>query len=384
MSAIPSSRRGAPLKIVMLGLSLTSSWGNGHATTYRALVRELDARGHDVLFLERNVPWYAANRDMERPPFGRLELYDSMRELQQNFSAEIGSADAVVVGSFVPEGAAVGKFVVDTAQGATCFYDIDTPITLSKLRGGDAAYITPELIPMFDLYASFTGGPTLQVLERNYGARKAIPLYCSVDPLLYYPQSHAAVCWDMGYLGTYSDDRQPVLEELLIEAARRWSPGRFVVAGPQYPKDVAWPWNVQRIEHIPPREHRAFYTSQRFTLNVTRQNMVEAGFSPSVRLFEAAACGTPIISDYWEGLETFFAPGSEILVSRSMTDTLGFLRDLSEEETLLIGRKARERVLAEHTASHRAATLEGEIVDVLRRKRFCSASVTYSVESLSS
>jgi spore maturation protein CgeB len=358
---------GSPLKIVVLGLSITSSWGNGHATTYRGLVRELVARGHDVLFLERDLPWYAQNRDLPHPPYGRTALYHDLAELRDHWEGEVRDADLVIVGSYVPEGVAVGEWVTRTARSTTAFYDIDTPVTLAKLARGDEEYLSPALIPRYGMYLSFTGGPTLERLEQDWGASMARPLYCSVDPTLYYPEP-AEARWDLGYLGTWSHDRQPTLDELLLEPARQWPNGRMVVAGPQYPPDIAWPANVVRIEHLPPAEHRGFYNAQRFTLNVTRADMVRAGYSPSVRLFEAAACGTPIISDRWEGIETIFEPSREILLAARAADTLLALRDLPEGERQALGARARERVLASHTAAHRAEELEGYARDVLAGK----------------
>jgi spore maturation protein CgeB len=202
----------------------------------------------------------------------------------------------------------------------------------------------------------------------------ARPLYCSVDTRDYYPvddepgRSAAAgsgPLWDLGYLGTYSNDRQPTLTELMLEPARTLSDRRFVVAGPQYPAAIAWPDNVTRITHLPPREHRTFYNSQRYTLNITRADMIRAGWSPSVRLFEAAACGTPIVSDWWDGLDAFFEPGRDILIARSAEDTEMYLHDVDEDERREIGRRGRERVLAGHTAEHRAEELESYALDAM-------------------
>lgn len=351
------------MRLVILGLSITSSWGNGHATTYRGLMRELVARGHQVLFLERDAAWYAAHRDLPAPPYGRTELYESLPDLKMRFGGDVEKADAVIVGSYVPDGVEVGHYVTANARGVSAFYDIDTPVTLAKLARGDYEYLSPDLVKRYDLYLSFTGGPTLECLERDYGAKAARPLYCSVDPALYYPEA-VPQTWDLGYLGTYSEDRQPPLERLLLEPARRSPEKRFAVAGPQYPA-IDWPENVTRTDHLPPSEHRAFYNAQRFTLNVTRAAMVRAGFAPSVRLFEAAACGVPIISDTWEGLETFFTPGEEILLAESPEDTLKYL-ELSEAERREIGARARSRVLREHTAARRAQELESYL---LARKR---------------
>jgi spore maturation protein CgeB len=325
-------------------------------------VCELSARGHEVLFLERDMPWYAANRDLYIIPSARIELYASLPQLKDRFADEVRQADAVIVGSYVPEGVAVGEWVTATARGLTVFYDIDTPVTLAKLARGDVEYVSPDLIRRYMLYLSFTGGPTLEYLEQRCGVRRARPLYCAVDPQLYYPEP-SVKCWDLGYLGTYSPDRQAALETLFVEPARRWLQGRFVVAGPLYPPELTWPANVQRIEHLPPAEHRAFYNVQRFTLNITRADMVRAGYSPGVRLFEAAACGTPVVSDYWPGLETFFAIGTEILILEKPEEAMHYLRELPELECVALGRRARARVLAEHTAGHRATELEAYICD---------------------
>lgn len=345
------------MNIVILGLSITSSWGNGHATTYRALVRQLAARGHDVLFLERDLPWYAQNRDMPRPAGARTELYDSVAKLKDAFASDVLDADAVIVGSYVPEGIEVGEWVTGLARGVTAFYDIDTPVTLAKLANGGADYISRGLIPRFGMYLSFTGGPTLDRLATEFGARMARPLYCSVDPDQYAPVPSDAT-WDLGYLGTYSDDRQPSLTRLLLEPARGLREQRFVVAGPQYPDDIAWPQNVDRINHLPPHEHRGFYNAQRYTLNITRADMIRAGWSPSVRLFEAAACATPIISDWWDGLDAFFEPGKEILIARSARDTAEYLHDVPEDERRAVGARGRAAILTRHTAAHRAQELE--------------------------
>ena len=347
----------APLQIVVLGLSITSSWGNGHATTFRGLVRELAARGHQILFLERDVPWYASHRDLPNPTYCQTELYSSLADLQNRYVNEVRAADLVIVGSYVPEGVAVGEWVLKTALGIKGFYDIDTPVTLAKLERKDYEYLHPRLIPQYDLYLSFTGGPTLDRLEKVFGSPMARPLYCSYDPELYFPEPQEKQ-WDLGYLGTYSDDRQPPLEKLMLDAARQWSEGKFVVAGPQYPATVKWPANTRYIHHLPPAEHRPFYNSQRFTQNITRADMIKAGYSPSVRLFEAAACGTPIISDFWEGLDSLFTFGSEILVTHSAQDTLHFLKDVPEHERKAIGERARHKVQHNHTAAHRALELE--------------------------
>ena len=357
------------MRIVILGLTITSSWGNGHATTYRGLVRGLARRGHQVLFLERDKPWYASHRDLARPPYGETRLYATLEELEQRWSAAIRAADLVVAGSYVPDGIAVAALVQRIAGGVTAFYDIDTPVTLAALDAGTCEYLTPTLVRGFDLYLSFTGGPTLDLLESKLGARMARALYCSADPDIYRPNPSVPQQWDLGYLGTYSPDRQPTLDALLCQPALAWAAGRFVVAGPMYPGSLAWPGNAERIEHLPPSNHRDFYAAQRFTLNVTRADMIRCGYSPSVRLFEAACCGVPIISDWWPGLDEFFRPGEEIFIASGPDDVLALLRSLPDARRHRVGEAARARVLARHTGDHRAAELEGLATALLREVR---------------
>ena len=321
-------------------------------------------RGHETVFLERDVPYYASNRDLPAPDFARVELYGDLEELRGRLAREVREADFVVVGSYVPNGVEVGRWALETARGLVAFYDIDTPITLEAIgKNGAAGYVDRELIGRYAVYFSFTGGPTLERLEREFGSPCAQALYCAVDPELYRPLPEERVRWELGYLGTYSADRQPPLERLLIEPARRRPGAAMIVAGPQYPADVAWPGNVARVEHLPPSEHPAFYNQQAFTLNITRAAMLGAGFSPSVRVFEAGACGVPIITDDWPGLEAFFVPGEEILVARRTEDVVAFLGDMGEAGRREVGRRGRERVLGAHTAAHRAAALEAVLVE---------------------
>lgn len=348
------------MKLVVLGLSLSSSWGNGHATTYRALLRAFAQRGHQVTFLERDVPWYAAHRDLKHCAYGRHELYRDLEELRRRFAREVAGADAVIVGSYVPDGVEVGRWVQETALGATAFYDIDTPVTLAKLAAGDDEYLSPDLIPGYDLYLSFTGGPTLRRIERAYGAPAARALYCSVDAEAYRPMP-GPQRWDLSYLGTYSPDRQPALDRLLLEPARRAPHLSFCVAGPQYPEGIDWPANVERLDHVAPADHPAFYAASRYTLNITRADMLAAGWSPSVRLFEAAACATPVISDLWDGLASLFTPGREIIVARDARDVLAALTSTDEPGRRALGEAARRRILSDHTSVHRAAELEAHL-----------------------
>ncbi len=354
-----------PLNCVFLGLSITSTWGNGHATTYRGLLKEIARRGHSVTFLERDVPWYSDNREFDQAPYCTIGLYGSLEDLQDRFSNLVQTADVVVVGSYVPDGIAIGEWVTSIAKNCTVFYDIDTPVTLTNLSRNRCDYLSEELCRRYDLYFSFTGGPTLDLIENKLGSPCARALYCSVDPTLYFPEPKEWR-WDLAYLGTYAADRQPMLKELLLSVAEKKSSGKFAVVGPQYPKDTTWPANVERIEHLAAKDHRDFYNSQRFTLNVTRQDMIRAGYSPSVRLFEAAACGTPILTDMWSGLDCIFKPNVEIIPVTSQAQVASKLQ-MPDERRLEIADRARRRTLRFHTAAVRAEQFETDLEASLER-----------------
>jgi len=348
------------MRIVIYGLTITSSWGNGHATTYRSLVKALAARGHSVQFVEKDVEWYRSNRDLPQPGFCTVQLYDNWEHNAKAIVAASASADAIVVGSYFPDAIALTCDLLAISRVPLLFYDIDTPITLMHLREqGGTEYLGAALIPYYAAYLSFTGGPALKELETRFGAACAVPFYCSVDPELYKPVlCRETFRSDLSYLGTYSKDRQPKLTKLLGGSAALLPERRFVVAGPQYPEDIPWSPNVARMIHVSPPEHPAFYSSSRFTLNLTRDEMVAAGYSPSVRLFEASACGAAILSDSWVGLEEFLTPGEEVLLPKDEYEVAAILTGTADEERARIGLRARARILEEHTSEHRAEQFE--------------------------
>lgn len=348
------------MKIVFFGLAITSSWGNGHATTYRSLCKALARRGHKVHFVERDLVWYRNNRDLPNPDFCTVHHYDEWQQSAGKLLRLSKDADVIVIGSYFPDAIAVTAALFESGMEQVVFYDIDTPITVAELRAhGNASYLAGAHIPHYAAYLSFTGGPMLRELEEKFGARCAMPFYCSVDPELYRPTPiRAEYRCDLSYLGMFAPDRQPRLVQLLDEPALMLPESRFVVAGAHYPKDVNWAPNVDRIIHLNPSEHPAFYSSSRFTLNLTRGNMIAAGYSPSVRLFEAAACGAAIISDRWKGLENFLTPGCEVLLPRDSYDMAHILCDFPEDQRRRMGLNARERILEQHTASRRAMQFE--------------------------
>ncbi len=355
------------MKLVIFGLTISSSWGNGHATVWRGLCRALIRRGHRVVFFERDVPYYAAHRDVSEIPGGQLKLYPDWTAILPEARRQLADADVGMVTSYCPDGIAASDLVLSSPARLRVFYDLDTPVTLQRLRtGSPLTYIGPGGLSAFDLVLSFTGGAALEALQTDLGARRVTPLYGSVDPEVHRPvpamESYRA---DLSYLGTYAEDRQEALNQLFLEPARRLPHQRFVIGGAQYPAEFPWAENIYFVRHLPPSEHPAFYCSSRLTLNVTRRAMAEMGYCPSGRLFEAAACGTPILSDWWEGLDTFFEPGAEILVARTTAGVIGAL-ELPRADLEAIARAARERTLAEHTAEQRAAALEAALDEACR------------------
>jgi spore maturation protein CgeB len=363
--------RGAVMKIVIFGLTITSSWGNGHATLWRGLCKALTRAGVDVEFFERDVPYYAMNRDRHEAQYGRVVLYDDWDEVRPLAKHSIRDADAVIVTSYCPDAVAAGELAFDCARGVRAFYDLDTPVTLSRLEAGEAVdYIGPRGLADYDLVLSFTGGGALGALQRRLGARRAVPLYGHVDPDVHQPvepQSHYAAA--LSYLGTYSADRQPAVERLFVAPAQQRPAARFLIGGAQYPQDFPWSPNIYFVRHLPPSEHAAFFSSSRLTLNLTRRSMAQMGWCPSGRLFEAAACGTALVTDRWEGLTDFFEPGSDLFVADTGQDMLDAL-DADDADIARIAGAARDRVLGQHTSKHRAqelcALLEGASRSVSR------------------
>ncbi|MCA6108660.1 CgeB family protein [Bradyrhizobium cenepequi] len=347
------------MKIVIFGLTISSSWGNGHATLWRGLCKHLVRSGHAIVFFERDVPYYAGARDLLELPGGQLELFSTWDDIRAKARDHILSADAVIVTSYCPDAIAAAQLILDQSRARAVFYDLDTPVTLAKLQAEKAVpYIGPGGLDGFDLVLSFTGGPRVaDEFHRKLGASNVKPLYGHVDADVHrrvppQPQYRAA----LSYLGTHSEDRQLALETLFVEPAHARQDLRFLIGGAQYPDSFPWSPNIYFVRHLPPSEHAPFFSSSRLTLNVTRRAMAEMGWCPSGRLFEAAACGTPLLSDAWAGIEAFFTPGEDILIAHDKRDTLAALQ-MDDAELLRIARRARERTLAQHSSGNRASEL---------------------------
>jgi spore maturation protein CgeB len=353
------------LKLVIFGLTISSSWGNGHATLWRGLCRALLKRGHRVVFFERDLPYYAAHRDFTGMDGLDLVLFPSLAEALPLAGRHVSDADAALVTSYCPDGTAFTDLVLGSSAGLKIFYDLDTPVTLENFsKGIDVPYIGPRGLVDFDLVLSYTGGrKAICGLKEILGARRVVPLYGSVDPLTHYPvPGLPEYLADLSYLGTYAYDRQEALNTLFIQTSLRLRGKRFIIGGSLYPEDFPWTENIFYKRHVPPPEHPPFYCSSKLTLNITRRAMAAMGYCPSGRLFEAAACGVPILSDRWEGLGEFFTAGSEIITAGTTEEAVATL-EMSGPELAKIARTARERTLEEHTADRRAAELEGILED---------------------
>ncbi len=352
------------MKIVIFGLTISSSWGNGHATLWRGLVKALVRRGNRVVFFERDVPYYAEHRDLWEIPGGELVLYSDWDSVVAEATRHADEADVAMVTSYCPDGAAASHMVLGSKARRTVFYDLDTPVTLARLEAGERPdYLPPEGLGGFDSVLSYTGGQALEELKTRLGARHVAPLYGWVDPEVHRPVDPVQTyLGDLSYLGTYAADRQATLEKLFIEPARRLPRRRFIIGGAQYPDSFPWTSNIHFVQHLPPAEHPAFFCSSTLTLNVTRDAMKRMGWCPSGRLFEAAACGVPLISDHWEGLEAFFEPGRDILVAKE-TDDVTTAMMLPRDHLATLARRARERTLEEHTAERRVRELRS-ILDI--------------------
>jgi len=345
------------MRLAIFGLSVTSSWGNGHATFWRALCRALARRGHRIAFFERDQPFYRAHRDLYALPDHDLHVYEAWQDVLPTARAAVKNADVAIVTSYCADALPASTLICNEAPGVRVFYDMDTPVTLERLRAGETvAYLPPEGLGAFDLVLSYSGGPSLIALEQDLGARRAVPLYGCIDPVD-YPLQFRQPDVALTYLGTYADDRAAAFDRLLLASARMAPDQAFVVGGPQYPHPESWPPNVEYRAHVGQPDHLEFYSRGRFTLNLTRGAMCTWGHCPSARLFEAAACGTPLLTDRWPGLTDFFTPDEDVVVVDTAADVVAALR-MGKDRHRSLRARARDRVLATCTADIRVRELE--------------------------
>ena len=239
------------MRITVWGLTVSSSWGNGHATLWRGLIRALAEQGVHVTFVERDQPWYRSARDLHDVPGGELFLY---RDWDEVLAAKrrLLDADALMVTSYCPDARAATALIAAEGRGRTLFYDLDTPVTLARLAAGEAVdYLPAAGLAMFDRTLSYTGGPALTALIERLGAQHAAPLYGHVDPATHRPVSRVELFrGDLSYLGTFAADRQAAVDRLFLQPARAAPERRFVLGGSGYPADFPWTNNLYFMNHV--------------------------------------------------------------------------------------------------------------------------------------
>jgi len=349
------------MKIAFFGSSLVSAYWNGAATYYRGVIRALHERGHRVTFYEPDAYGRQAHRDMPDPPWADVVVYpgegddNALRMVERARGADL-VVKASGVGVF---DALLESAVLDLRRPGTlvAFWDVDAPATLERMRG-DTRDPFRACVPRYDLVLTYGGGdPVIHEYER-FGARLCVPIYNALDPSTHRPvQPDPRFEADLSFLGNRLPDREARVEEFFLRAAAALPEGRFVLGGSGW-EDKAMPSSVRYIGHVYTADHNAFNCTPRAVLNVSRVSMARYGYSPATRVFAAAGAGACLITDAWEGIELFLAPGAEVLVARDGHEVAEHVRSLDADTATRIGRAAYERVVGEHTYAHRAAELE--------------------------
>jgi spore maturation protein CgeB len=349
------------MKIAFFASSLVSAYWNGAATYYRGIVRALHERGHRVTFYEPDAYDRQKHRDMADPPWAKVVVYSAQSEEEVLRTVEQArGADLVVKASGVGvHDALLERAVLDLQGPATrvVFWDVDAPATLDRVHG-DAADPFRPLIPRYDLVLTYGGGEPVRQAYLGLGARDCVPIYNALDPATHHPvPPEPRFECELAFLGNRLPDREARVEEFFLRAAAQLPDRRMLLGGSGW-GDKPLPANVQYLGHVYTADHNAFNCTPRAVLNVSRESMARYGFSPATRVFEAAGAAACLITDAWEGLETFFEPGTEVLVAKSGDEVAQHVAALDAQRARAIGQAAYRRVLAEHTYAHRAAQVD--------------------------
>jgi spore maturation protein CgeB len=354
------------VKIVLFGSSLVSAYWNGAATYYRGMCKALHARGHHIVFVEPDLYERQAHRDLLKdPPYAEVRVCRDWSDLQIELE-RARDADLVAkcsgVGGWDME---LASAVLDLQSRRTrvAFWDVDAPQTLAAAcaEPTDSPGTFRALIPRYDLILLYGGGPPVEAAYTRLGARRSLIVYNAVDPDEYFPvpPDPDKVC-DLLFMGNRMPDRELRVRDLFFRAAELSPRASFVLGGSGW-GDVPMPPNVRWIGHVPTGEHRAWNCSARFVLNINRTDMAATGYSPPTRVFEAAGCGACVVTDAWDGISTFFAEGSEILVASSADDIAACFQ-LDNQRLASIGAAARRRVLEDHTYARRAEQFDASLL----------------------
>ncbi|WP_172124374.1 MULTISPECIES: glycosyltransferase [unclassified Devosia] len=344
------------MKIAFYGSSLLSAYWNGAATYYRGLLRALAARGYDITFYEPDVYDRQKNRDIDPPEWCKVVVYEGTIEALKQAAAHAVDADIVVKASGVgyEDDLLLDEVLKASRPGALkIFWDVDAPATLAELRAAPEHPLRRAL-GQIDLVLTYGGGDPVVAAYKAVGAKECIPVYNALDPQTHHPvPPNPRFTADLGFLGNRLPDREARVEHFFLEPAARTPGQRFMLGGSGW-HDKPMAGNINYIGHVPTGEHNAFNVTPKAVLNISRESMAANGFSPATRVFEAAGAGACLITDFWEGIELFLEPETEVLVARDGQDVAQIMAALSPERAQAIGQAALARVLREHTYDHRA------------------------------
>lgn len=359
------------MNIAFFGSSLVSAYWNGAATYYRGIIRALHELGHTTTFYEPDAFDRQKHRDIPDPEYADIVVYsaDSEQEVVEavrraDHAELLVKASGVGVHDELLEKAVLE---MQSPDRLVVFWDVDAPATLERMQNdGEDAF--RSLVTEYDMIFTYGGGePVVQAYER-FGAKRCVPIYNALDPTTHHPvDPDPKFDGDLGFLGNRMPDREMRVWEFFFHPARTMKDKRFLIGGSGWDQNVPEEQNIKYLGHVYTRDHNAFNCTPRSVLNITRDSMVRFGFSPPTRVFEAAGAGACLITDAWEGIEVFLEPGKECLVAGSGDEVIEILEDLDDERARSIGNAALERVLSEHTYSHRAAELDA-LLDEARSK----------------
>ncbi|MFC6997486.1 CgeB family protein [Rufibacter roseus] len=348
------------LNIAFFGSSLVSAYWNGAATYYRGIVRALHERGHHVTFYEPNAYQRQENRDIPDPEYAKVVVYQANEEAVYNVLEDAATADVVVKASGVgvfDELLEAEVLKLQSKDRLVIFWDVDAPATLDRVES-DPADPFRTCIPQYDLILTYGGGDPVVNAYTKLGAKKCVPIYNALDTATHYPVSpEVKFACDLAFLGNRLPDREARVEQFFLDVAAKLPEQKFIIGGSGW-GDKPMSENVNYIGHVYTNEHNAFNCTPKAVLNISRESMARYGFSPATRVFEAAGAGACIITDYWEGIDFFFEPDTEILVAKDGEEVAQLLQGLTEERAQAIGEAAYQKVLAKHTYAHRADELE--------------------------
>ncbi len=358
------------LKIAFFGSSLVSAYWNGAATYYRGIIKAMYDRGHQITFYEPDAYDRQKNRDIADPEWAAVKVYKANENSIFKMLADTDSADVIIKASGVgvfDELLEASVVNIKKPNQLVVFWDVDAPATLDRVQSNPDDQFN-ELIPKYDFICTYGGGEPVRKAYKYLGAKECYPIYNALDPSTHFPvNSDSNFECDLGFLGNRLPDRELRVESFFLNVASKVPYKKFMLGGSGWQDKKISP-NIKYIGHVYTKDHNAFNCSPRAVLNISRESMARYGFSPATRVFEAAGAGACIITDYWEGIETFFEPGKEILVAKNGDEVAEHLNNLTEDKSKQIGNAAYKRALAEHTYAHRAKLLESILEEKTNRE----------------